>query len=968
MSHAGSSQVRIEPSASSTPSGQQGSSVSGPKVVPTDDRTVISDRPPLAPQSPSPGGMLSVELGKLLTGDRLGHFELLEYVGGGGMGAVFRARDTMLDREVALKVLSRAQGADEETRRRFHVEAQSAARLDHQNIARVYYVGEDQGLNFIVFEFIRGVNVRDLVERHGTLSLDDAISFTLQIAEALAHTSQRSVVHRDIKPSNIIVTEEGRAKLVDMGLARLHAKTDNDDLTASGVTLGTFDYISPEQAREPRTADVRSDIYSLGCTLYYMLTARPPFPEGTVLQKLLQHEGDEAPDPRQFNPDLPEEVAILLRKMLAKKPRDRFQGPGELIGELLMLADRLNLRPMETGRYHLAASSHRITFWEKHLPWIAPITALVLIAAGLEWFGGSAEIPLIEGPTAPAANSGSVASAPPRQPRSGQPAAADIAQMQNDTAHPAPREDLAPTSNSNTPEAVQNRRADSSGTAATTSNQSREPVAADEPISPRKSVPTEAALSATDSSFDFAASPTRGDLSTAGPLETPAAQVFPQETLSEQRQGADRPAQLTTSAQEGAATTAPSGVSILPGDSGTRRQFGSLKAACSVAKNNDVIELQYSGVRIEEPIELSNLRLTIRAGDGFRPVVAFRPARHGLAGFGRSMITVSGGRLTLLNLGLEMDIPRDATAESWSLFETRQAEQLVLDSCTLTVRNPGESGSSFHDHVSFFEIKAAPGMDSMMRMPESPPIHPVDLELRNCIARGEAVFVRSPDAQPLNLDWQNGMLVTTEVMLLAEGTSVVPPSSWRLQINLNHLTAFAHRGLIRLVAASDTPYLPKTEVTCGNSFLVTREAPLVEQIGPQRAPALEQQFQWSGDRNFCIGVSPLWQLVDLSAPTVPRFIYGPQWQTHWGRGDNIVPPQTQLWKRTGAEDRHAHTARRDDFILSDRARATGQYDASDAGDVGMEWRKLPELAAANPLPLVRPRDTTGRAAEGSPEP
>src|SRR5581483_6577412 len=207
-------------------------------------------------------------------------------------------------------------------------EAQSAARLDHPNIARVYYVGEDQGLNFIVFEFIEGTNLRDEVQRQGPLDLERALYYTVQVAEALSHSSGRDVVHRDIKPSNVLVTADGQVKLVDMGLARLHqVESSDDDLTASGVTLGTFDYISPEQARDPRVADVRSDIYSLGCTLYYMLTARQPFPEGTVLQKLLQHNSDDPPDPREFNPTLPAQVSDVVRRMLAKNPRRRYQTP-----------------------------------------------------------------------------------------------------------------------------------------------------------------------------------------------------------------------------------------------------------------------------------------------------------------------------------------------------------------------------------------------------------------------------------------------------------------------------------------------------------------------------------------------------------------------------------------------------------------------------------------------------------------
>ncbi len=297
------------------------------------------------------------------------------------MGAVFRALDTMLNREVALKVLSRDQGADDETRRRFQNEAQAAARLDHENIARVYYVGEDKGLNYIVFEFIEGVNLRESVEKRGPLPLAEAISYTLQIAEALAHACSRNVVHRDIKPSNVIITEDGRAKLVDMGLARSHhVQADGEDLTASGVTLGTFDYISPEQARDPRIADVRSDIYSLGCTVYYMLTGRPPFPEGTVLQKLLQHNSDTPPDPRELNPDLPIELSEVIRKMLAKDPRRRFQHPSELITELYLLAELIGCpAPSPARQVWLAPAPPRMSPLERHLPWIIPVASLLAI-------------------------------------------------------------------------------------------------------------------------------------------------------------------------------------------------------------------------------------------------------------------------------------------------------------------------------------------------------------------------------------------------------------------------------------------------------------------------------------------------------------------------------------------------------------------------------------------------------------
>ena len=168
-----------------------------------------------------------------------------------------------------------------------------------------------------------------------------------------------------------------------MGLARIQTPHDsNDDLTATGVTLGTFDYISPEQARDPRIVDVRSDIYSLGCTFFYMLTGRPPFPEGTVLQKLLQHQGDEPPNIQEFRPEMPEQLSEVFKKLLAKDPGHRYQTPEEFIEHLYLLAAQMGLRPLAPGqRAWLSARRRREPFFQRHLPWIAPVGSLIIV-----WF------------------------------------------------------------------------------------------------------------------------------------------------------------------------------------------------------------------------------------------------------------------------------------------------------------------------------------------------------------------------------------------------------------------------------------------------------------------------------------------------------------------------------------------------------------------------------------------------------
>jgi hypothetical protein len=315
----------------------------GQPVDASDDMpTVVSKGPPVQHAvAPGPAELLNGSL----RGRRLAHFELIEAIGVGGMAAVLRARDTQLDRIVALKILPPEMAVEPENVRRFHQEARAAARLDHENIARVFFCGEDQRLHFIAFELVEGENLRMLLERRGRLPVAEAIHYMLQVAAGLDHAAARGVVHRDIKPSNIIISANGRAKLVDMGLARSLGHHGDKGLTQSGVTLGTFDYISPEQALEPRDADVRSDIYSLGCTFYHMLTGQAPVPEGTAAKKLHHHQHIAPLDPRVLNPEIPDIVAAILARMMAKDPKGRYQRPEHLVAHLIQAAQQLGVAP-----------------------------------------------------------------------------------------------------------------------------------------------------------------------------------------------------------------------------------------------------------------------------------------------------------------------------------------------------------------------------------------------------------------------------------------------------------------------------------------------------------------------------------------------------------------------------------------------------------------------------------------------
>ncbi len=337
-----------------------------------DEATVISART-------SAGPATSAEIGRELLGTTLGPYRLEQFIGGGGMGAVFRAHDTTLDRVVAVKVLAGRQADDEEMLRRFRNEAQSAARLDHENIGRVHAVGSEAGWHFIVLEYIEGRNVRDIVRDEGPFDVARTVDVAIQVADALEHASERAVVHRDIKPSNIVITPAGRARIVDMGLARLHQMAGDRDLTISGMTLGTFDYISPEQARDPREADVRSDLYSLGCTMFFMLVGRPPFADGTMVQKLLQHQQEQPPAIEKLRPDVPRRLAGIIARLMAKKPGDRYQRPADLVADLAALAaDQGIVLAAPRGPRSAQARPARSV-----LPWLVPVLALILLVAAL---------------------------------------------------------------------------------------------------------------------------------------------------------------------------------------------------------------------------------------------------------------------------------------------------------------------------------------------------------------------------------------------------------------------------------------------------------------------------------------------------------------------------------------------------------------------------------------------------------
>ncbi|MEZ6057689.1 MAG: serine/threonine-protein kinase [Planctomycetaceae bacterium] len=265
---------------------------------------------------------------------KLGKYEIRKKLGAGGMGIVFLAFDTELKRPVALKVLAKERAENPQLVRRFKSEAQAAAQLRHPNIVAIYEAGEADGYLFIALEYIEGHDVLTQIRKRGILPPKRSLHMIRQIADALNHAAEKNIVHRDIKPSNIMVQQDGTVKLADLGLARSIDDTLETDITRAGTTVGTVDYMSPEQARDSKAADIRSDIYSLGCSWYHMLAGVPPFAEGGLTNKLHAHASADRPDPRQLNDNVPDGYVAVMHRMMAKRPEDRYQTPAELLADI----------------------------------------------------------------------------------------------------------------------------------------------------------------------------------------------------------------------------------------------------------------------------------------------------------------------------------------------------------------------------------------------------------------------------------------------------------------------------------------------------------------------------------------------------------------------------------------------------------------------------------------------------------
>lgn len=893
-----------------------------------------------------------------VTGIRLGHFIIEERIGRGGMGAVFRAIDQRLNRVVAIKVLTPQHSQDPAAVQRFQNEARAAAQLDHDHIARVHYVGEDRGLHFIAFEFVSGTNIRDLILQRGRLSPPEAISYTLQIAEALRHTSAKNVVHRDIKPSNIIVSSIGRVKLVDLGLARqLRSESrESEDLTLAGTALGTFDYISPEQAIDARNVDVRSDIYSLGCTLFHMLTGEPPYPRGSMFEKVMNHHRPTPPDPSQKNPLVTASLSRVIRKMMASNPDERYSSPDALIVDLAAVGREFGLAPVPVDNYvwspqpKAAAAGWQ---WDGSKVWLGLVVLLLLAALLLERAPWLAATPLFSS-LMPAENLGELPDIGAESGQSSTPLsklAPSVPTLLTDL-NPAPPEPLpAPRTGqdgilaalSSLPRLIEPGSLPFPAEAPPVAPAS---VATDPPavaMQPAGTSPAEALNSPVTSVLNI-------DLAPPGNGEPLASTLRPGVGLTP-----------SVSATIPPRPAAPAPFALIKAD-GSRQEFPTLFAACANAEDNAVIELQYEGRAAgpQEPIRITGKHgLRIRPAGNSRPLLEFR---LNSAGGGSSlnpsvrMLSLVNSSLEIYDLDLEIRTTAQAVVDHWALFALSGRSDLSLKGCSCTLSNPSQLPAAV------IELPPRESADLTQMMKDQLLAPAFNIRCEDTVIRGQGDLLFQRHCHPSTIILQNTAVGLSERMLRLDGADVVSmptldDASEIVDLRLEHVSAVLGKGLIQASSGS-FGRLPRIQVEARDSLFSVMQAdsPLVSLNGHEVLDQLAERFIWIARRepNFFELAGPMWLIDAPQSPdleTQRRFDFA-SWTAHWGDTSDLLV-RSGLFRNP----RLGPAANLDRIVSSDFVLRSGDVtpnpalnSTSDRRDAGVDW-SLTRIPRDLPVPL-----------------
>jgi eukaryotic-like serine/threonine-protein kinase len=853
------------------------------------------------------------------TGLQLDHFVIQERIGAGGMGAVFRALDTRLQRIVALKILGPAHSHDPSSVQRFQNEARAAARLDHDNIARVYYFGEDKGLHFIAFEFITGTNVRDLIRQKGRLDVADAVNYTLQIVSALRHTSAAGVVHRDIKPSNIIITPSGRAKLVDLGLARKGSADSAGDLTLAGTTLGTFDYISPEQAKDPRNVDVRSDIYSLGCTLYHMLTGEPPYPEGTITQKLLDHHGKEPPDPARKNSRVSPDLSLIVRKMMASDPRHRYSTPDLLIRDLMLVAGSMGLRGINSeGLVWMSARSVGARFWERHLGWMTTAVLLLLVVGVLQRFPaiGQRWHPLV-----------SAASRQDGTPDDSQRSVRVGDQRTESVDSPQRTEPESPSRAAGEPEPSGIAHAGESDDSLPRPNGRQQPAEPrdGEPVAVGPRSPIESNPEADDGVPSDTIQDADPPAGTAATNDSPTQEIDRPSTAPEVptvESGKDDPRKVragqTASPNEGEGTQhepdprrlpledylpiAPPPIAIVGVNGEPVQTYETLEAACRDAEDGSIIELKFNDRRIERPLRITNKKLTIRAARNYRPLIEFAPADIPAEGYQTRMITMVGGSVSLINVDLTVKVRADIVTEQWALFSARHPEQIRLRGVTVSFENA--ESERLNPLPAIVELlpgarQDPSGMNMKMMMDDSAR-EPIEIEMTESLLRGYTHLIVSQQTDSGRFLIRDSVVALEGSLLNVQGSYEMIADNARIQLNMEHVTCLLGENLIKVESNGDfspRQLLPVSVSTRNNIFAPRAGTPLISMNGNNNPEDLRRMLTWSGENNFYDRYTVFWSIQGASDFEELDF---DGWKSEWDAANNDIAAQNApiIWKNS----------------------------------------------------------------------
>ena len=897
-------------------------------------------------------------------GLRVGHFTIQRRVGTGGMGSVFLATDEQLRRNVALKILAPSFSIDPSSVQRFQNEARAAARLDHDNIARVFYYGEDAGLHYIAYEYVAGSNLRDVIRAKGRLEPAEAVNYTVQLAAALSHTSAAGIVHRDIKPSNILITPQRRAKLVDLGLARRETNEASAELTVAGTTLGTFDYISPEQAKDPRNVDVRSDIYSLGCTLYHMLTGEPPYPEGTVLQKLLDHQGKDAPDPARKNRRVSPALSAVVRRMMASEPRRRYANPGELLRELLLVARSLGSGAVPIdGQVWLTASRHRPAAWKRNIGWIATAAALVLLVVAMERYPGLTQRFDPRGSTQTAGASSSVSFAPnaqyesshssnkgdapqrtgaAREHRAGTPAASsEVASSSSSTSGKSNRvvEDVATGLKVDPPDSNEVQQPDAVRSASKPGSAVLRPI----PLDPKLAD----GMFGTKDLPLLSGNPTsrvNGGETTVIPKAIPNPPVpgkdepSPAIVVMKTVPSVSEPLPTTAATTTGSSVAGPV-VSILEGKS-----YGSLEAACAEAKDGSILELRYNGSRnaAERPIRLANKKnIIVRGGIGFRPTIVFAPTEPPADATQSRMVTVSGGSLELVNVDLIFTVPERIAADRWALFSLERPEKLQLHGVTITVSNPNGQPACVVEQVA----ATGQGLGNVGMMKNGMPAEPPRVSISESLVRGESDLFFLRDAVPARFQIKDVVVALQGSLFHAACQSELTNAETdRVTLELEHATCLLSNSLILTEGINNLPDRTPPLLVFANNNIISCGAKraLVAMQDAGDLMDLQRQFVWKGDRNYYDGLSVFWQLGGRQPASMTRQLDFDAWRNHWLGNEGIGSSNATVVWRSKPLERPWTKLTADAVELNAMAASNPAINgASDLTNAGATLSKLP---------------------------